>query len=80
MLAALQQKFDGGAGGKHLSPYQLAMIYWRLGEVELTLNHLDDAARTRDCNFFCLAVDPAFDALRDHPRFEALTKLFVGLA
>ena len=77
LLAALQQRFDPD---KHLSPYQLAMIRWRLGETDAALSQLEAAAQTRDCNFFCLPVDPAFDALRSHPRFEALMRRFVGLA
>lgn len=64
-------------------PYQLAMVHARLatsspgvGDATQALDSafaaLQLSAGTRDFNFVCTAVDPAFDVLRLDPRFNAL--------
>ena len=57
---------------RYLSPYQLALIALRLAELDEALDQLETAASERDPNFICVLVDPAFDTLRDAPRFIEL--------
>lgn len=60
--------------GRYLSPYQLAMAELRLGATDAAMALLERAVAERDPNALCLPVDPAFDSLRELPRFEALRR------
>ena len=66
--------------GRYLSPYQLAMAQWRLGDADAALTLLQRAVQERDPNALCLPVDPAFDGLRQEPRFVALRGQVLGTA
>ena len=66
--AELVDRFEG----RYLSPYQLALIDLRLGDVDSAFDELRRSARERDPNFIAVLVDPSLDALRDDPRFAAL--------
>jgi tetratricopeptide (TPR) repeat protein len=68
-LAELRARFDGH---RWLSPYQLALVAVRLNAFDEALALLDEAGAARDCNFFCILVDPGLDPLRDDPRLAAL--------
>lgn len=69
-LAALQ----AAAAQGWVSPYQLAMVHTRLGEETAALEALDASAESADANFICVGVDPAFDAWRGRPAFQALLR------
>jgi len=47
-----------------------------LGEKEAAIEHLEKAAARGDFWLFSIKYDPAFDGLRDDPRFKALLKKF----
>ena len=87
-LAELRWLEQAHAAGQ-VPPYQLAMVHARLalsaagdesgGEpdataVDAAFAALDESGSTRDFNFVCAAVDPAFDALRQDARFDALLR------
>lgn len=54
------------------SPYQIAMVQARLGDDAAALHWLSEAARLIDFNYVCVAVDPAFDPLRNRRAFRQL--------
>ena len=69
-LQRLEQAYAEG----WVSPYQIAMVQARLDDPAAALQWLAEAARRSDFNFVCVAVDPAFDGLRDEPAFGALLR------
>jgi len=58
----------------YVSPYQIAMVQVRLGDPAAALHWLAEAARQVDFNYTCIAVDPAFDALRGLPALQQLMR------
>ena len=67
-LAELHQRF----AQRYVSPYQVALAHWRLGDVDATLRCLDEAAASRDPNLIYAPTDPAFAALHGDARFDSL--------
>lgn len=67
-LATLHERF----ATRYVSPYQVALVHWRLGDVASTLRCLDEAAATRDPNLIYAPTDPAFTSLRGTPAFDTL--------
>jgi serine/threonine protein kinase/tetratricopeptide (TPR) repeat protein len=59
---------------RYVSPYFLAMIYCNLGDEERALSELERAVEIRDGRLVWAGVDPQFDRLRDHPRFEEVLR------
>ena len=57
----------------------VADLLIRLGEHERALDWLERAFRERALRALYLAVDPAFDAVRDHPRYRCLVIQLKGL-
>ena len=76
LLAALSAEW--GERRRYLSPYQLALVSVRLGDVPLALRQLRQAVEQRDPNAPCLVVDPGFDALRQRAAFSALQRQVLG--
>ena len=66
--AALVSAFEG----RYLSPYQLALIDVRLGDIDRAFVELERSAVERDPNFIAVLVDPSLEALRGDARFGAL--------
>lgn len=67
-LATLRERFTQ----RYVSPYQVALVHWRLGDADQTLKCLDDAAASRDPNLIFAPTDPAFAGLRGQARFDSL--------
>jgi hypothetical protein len=67
-LAALHERF----AQRYVSPYQIALVHWRRGDSDATLQCLDEAAASRDPNLIYAPTDPAFTALRGNARFDSL--------
>ena len=65
-------------GKTYVSPGELAVLYVALGEREQAFAALERGFAARDVQLQYLAVDPAFDSLRDDPRFTDLVRR-VGL-
>ncbi len=57
---------------RYLSPYQLALIDLRLGDLDAVFAGLERSASERDPNFIAVLVDPSLDAGRGDARFDAL--------
>jgi TolB-like protein/DNA-binding winged helix-turn-helix (wHTH) protein/Tfp pilus assembly protein PilF len=68
MLAALMKESDQ----RYVSPFLIASFHTGLGDLDDALDWLDRAYQERVANVVFLGVDPAFDPLRAHPRFQAL--------
>ena len=76
---AILQKMIAGHGDSFVSPYQVAMVQARLGDIDATLDWLDRAGTQRDANFICAPVDPAFEELRGTaPWRELMQKHNIG--
>jgi hypothetical protein len=66
MLGKLQ------AGKDYVSPAELAILYSALGDKEAAFASLEKGFAVHDLQLQFLKVDPAFDGLRDDPRFNNL--------
>ena len=62
----------------YVSPGELTVLYAALGEREKAFASLEKAFELHDLQLQYLGVDPAFDSLRDDPRFQELLRK-VGL-
>ena len=58
----------------YVTPWQVATLYTRAGMKEDALDWFEKAYDAHDPNMPYLSVDPIFDDLRDHPRFQAILK------
>jgi tetratricopeptide (TPR) repeat protein len=67
-LASLMKESSDG----YVSPFLIASFHTGLGHFEEALDWLSQACDQRVANVVFLGVDPAFDPLRAHPRFQAL--------
>jgi len=63
----------------YVAPWQVATLYTRAGMKEAALDWFEKAYDAHDPNMPYLNVDPIFDELRGHPRFQAILKK-MGLA
>ena len=59
---------------KHVSPFDLAILYTGLGEKHLALEQLDKAVEERVGFIINLKVEPLFDPLHSEPRFPDLVR------
>ena len=76
-IANLLMRFYFPASGR-VDPYNLALIYAKLGEKSAAFKWLDQACRERSSEIVYLDVEPIFDAIRSDPRFAAVREC-VGL-
>jgi eukaryotic-like serine/threonine-protein kinase len=73
----LQSSLDGMTElSKHgyVSSYDIAQIYARMGEKDLTLTWLEKAYDEHDSGLVSLGVDPLYSSVRSDARFRALLK------
>ena len=68
-LLAKAIKEDPGA-----SVYRLAQVYVALGDFTQALNYLEKGYNIRDLHMFWIKADPAFDPIKNEPRFKTLLK------
>jgi DNA-binding SARP family transcriptional activator/TolB-like protein/Tfp pilus assembly protein PilF len=59
---------------RHVSAYDVAVVYIALGETRTALDWLDRAYAQQSPWIGYLRVDPRVDLVRDHPRFKALLR------
>jgi len=59
---------------EYVSPYNIAIIYFALGENDKGFEWLDKGYEERDHWLCYLKIDPPFDSVRSDPRFIALLK------
>lgn len=62
------------ARARYVPPHNIAMIYNGLGEMEEALEWLEEAYEDRDVRLSFLRVDPKWDSLRGHRRFERILR------
>lgn len=60
--------------GQYWSPYHVASIYILLKDYDAAFAMLEKAYKARDLWMYFLNVDPAFDAIRNDPRFKTLLR------
>ena len=59
---------------RYVSPHAYALAFIGLGELDRTIQYLEQAAEEREYSIRNLNVNPVFDDLRSHPRFQALLR------
>ena len=60
------------SGERYISPFLIASFHTGLGSFEEALDWLEKAYEERVAYMVFIGVDPSFDPLRAHPRFQAL--------
>lgn len=70
LLKELRDRRTAGSG--YVAPFDLAEIYFGLGEVDNAFDALDEAVADRSPWLNWIAADPLFDDYRGDPRFQAL--------
>jgi eukaryotic-like serine/threonine-protein kinase len=73
-IAELNHLLAERRGGKYISHYSLAVIYAGLRDNQAALAELEEAYKERAWTLFMLKLEPAFDGLRNEPRFAQLAK------
>lgn len=58
------------AKDRHVSPYQIALVYCSLGDFENAMLKLEQAAELKEAWLNWMGVDPVLDPLRSDDRFE----------
>jgi serine/threonine-protein kinase len=76
---ALLAELDAMSRERFVPSTCFALIHGGLGEVDRALDWLEHGADRREMPVSALLVHPAYDTLRDHPRFAALLRR-LGLA
>jgi TolB-like protein/DNA-binding winged helix-turn-helix (wHTH) protein/Tfp pilus assembly protein PilF len=69
---ALLSELTEASRERYVSPFLIASFHVGLGNFEEALDWLDKAYEERVGNLVFIGVDPAFDPLRAHPRFQSL--------
>jgi DNA-binding SARP family transcriptional activator/Tfp pilus assembly protein PilF len=62
------------APGKRSRYLAMCGILFALGRTEEAMDRLEDAATAREAHLVTLAIDPCLDAMRSHPRFQAVLR------
>ena len=66
------------AKSRYVPPFNLALNYWGLGEIETMFEFLEKGCEERDVHMTFL-LDPKWDPLRSDPRFRSILEV-VGLS
>jgi len=70
VLAELHER----SNHRYVPAFDLALIYTGLGEKDKALDFLQKASAERDWRMTGVNVDPLFESLRSHPRFQTLLR------
>ena len=65
----IQRRIDG-----YFPAFPIATIELGLGNTEAAMDWLERAAEEHNLGFYLPSVDPHFDRVREHPRFQAVMK------
>ncbi|MEO8438615.1 MAG: hypothetical protein ABI540_00175, partial [Spartobacteria bacterium] len=63
---------------RHVGLFTFALAHIAVGDNEKAIDDLEQAYREHDPNIVDIKVDPVFDPLRGHPRFERLVAMVLG--
>ena len=70
----LIEDLQAGSHPEHLAPYQLAMIYFGLGEKDKAFEYPNKACEQRSLQIWWIKVIPQLDSVRSDPRFQAILR------
>lgn len=76
---AIAQRLDAMAEERYVAPYERSFAWVGLGDHDRALDLIEQATESRDAELIWIAVEPAFDPIRDRPRFQAVLER-MGLA
>ena len=65
---------DRAQRGEHVAPHTFALIHVGFGNSDLAVDWLERAFEQRTFVAGYIAVEPFWDSLRGHPRFQALVQ------
>lgn len=68
------EELESLSAQKFVPRYHLATIYAGLGSLDLALDCLERAYEERDVHMVFLKVEPKWDVLRDHARFQTIIR------
>lgn len=71
---AIVERLEARAEQEYVAPYERAFAWVGLEEYDRALHLIEEATKTRDAELIWIAVEPALDPLRDHPRFQAVLR------
>lgn len=69
-----RQMIQTASSGNTVGNYSTALIYFALGELDNALDSIDRALNAGNFNCIELPLDPIWDPLRQHPRFQAAVR------
>ena len=70
--AEAAQELEELSRSRYVSPYWKSILYAGLGSPDTALHWIEKACEERDVWLVWLNVEPRFDPIRSHPRFERL--------
>ncbi|HKZ03346.1 MAG TPA: hypothetical protein VJ180_13965 [Pyrinomonadaceae bacterium] len=68
------EKLHQRAAREYVLPMDFAEAYFRLGQTEQALMWLEKACEERSGDVLVVKVDPFFESLRSHPRFDEIVR------
>lgn len=77
--AAIMRDLEAASRTQYVSLFAKAFGHLGMGETDQALTALETACEERDASIFWIQAEPALDALRDDPRFQAVVRT-MGLA
>ena len=76
----LLSKLEQLSTHRHVGLFTFALAHMAVGDNEKAIDDLEQAYREHDPNIVDIKVEPLFDPLRGHPRFERLVAKVLGTA
>jgi serine/threonine protein kinase/Flp pilus assembly protein TadD len=70
----IMREWDTAPQPRYVAPSLRALVHLALGETDATLTWLEQACQAKDTYCRWLKVDPPWDSVRSHPRFQAILK------
>jgi hypothetical protein len=68
------QRLEEIAAVRYVAPFHRAFVHFGLGDIDRTLDLLEQNVAERNWFVRILRGDPTFDPLRSHPRFQAILR------
>ncbi|UCG50437.1 MAG: protein kinase [Candidatus Latescibacterota bacterium] len=74
VMLALAQRLEAKSDSVFIDPLSVAVFYAWANHIDAAVNWLEKAEEARSPTFIHVLLDPAFDPLRDTPRFKELCR------